>query len=649
MFLKVVYQSILICAILLVHTCLQSQIILPIAGNGTAGFSGDDRLATQAELNHPRGIALGDKFFDIRYIADQANNRISQVEGIITTVAGTGTAGFNGDNIRATDAELNHPRGIALGDRFFYIADQLNNRIRQVDLRTGIITTVAGTGTAGFNGDNIRATDAELNSPAGVAVSGNLLYIADQLNNRIRRVNLITGIIETVAGTGTAGFNGDNIRATDAELNSPADVAVTSFGIRFDVFYIADQLNNRIRRVDLKTGIITTVAGTGTAGFSGDGGPATQAELNEPQSVDVFASFNIREDRGSLFIADTNNQRIRRVELGNNLVAGIITTVAGNGTAGFNGDLIVPTSAELNFPSGVLARSLGGVYIADQLNNRIRLVLIFPSVTSLSPNTGHVSGGTIVNIAGSGFLEVSQVLFGETPAAAFTVNSDTSITAISPPGVGIVSVRVVTSSGTSPDTPGSQFFYTLIPVPTISSISPNSGPTSGGTAVTITGNEFINIVQVLFGETPALSFTVNSKNSITAISPPGTGTVDIRVVSNAEISPVTPADQFTYHVPAPSPPANLRGRQVRNRFATQTDLVNIITWRAPSSGETPVAYKIYRDATLTELIKTVRADGRHKFKFKDHNRRKHKSYTYFIVSVDAAGNQSVAASVTVEG
>jgi sugar lactone lactonase YvrE len=244
-------------------------------------------------------------------IADTGNNRIRRVDGatgVITTVAGTGPTGseagsFSGDGGPAVNANLRFPSSVAVdASGNLYIADGGNHRIRRVDSVTGIITTAAGSGSFGFSGDGGPATDAQL-APSDIAVdaSGNL-FIADANNNRIRRVDGATGVITTVAGTGTAGHSGDGGPATSASLFSPRGVAVDAAGNLF--FAVA---SNRIRRVDAATGIITTVAGSGASGFSGDGGPAISASLFGPAGVAVDAA-------GNLFIADFRNNRIRRVE-----------------------------------------------------------------------------------------------------------------------------------------------------------------------------------------------------------------------------------------------------------------------------------------------------------------------------------------------
>ncbi|OYV85702.1 MAG: hypothetical protein B7Z73_13060, partial [Planctomycetia bacterium 21-64-5] len=244
----------------------------------------------------PQAVAI-DSSGDL-FIADNTLDvvfEVSHATGVVTTVAGNGTADFSGDGGPATAAELNDPEGVAVdssGDLF--IADRGNNRIREVDHSTGIITTVAGNGTSGFSGDGGPATAAEIQPPQGVAVDSlGDLFIADNNNERIREVDHATGVITTVAGNGTFGFSGDGGAATAAEFRGPTSVAVNSSG---DIF-IADLLNDRIREVDLATGVITTATGNGTRAFSGDGGPATAAEVDSPQYLATDSS-------GDLFIAD---------------------------------------------------------------------------------------------------------------------------------------------------------------------------------------------------------------------------------------------------------------------------------------------------------------------------------------------------------
>ena len=332
-------------------------LITTVAGDGAGGFSGDNGPATSAELADPQGVAV-DSAGNL-YIADLANNRIRKVSnGVISTVAGNGTPGFSGDGGLATAAQLDQPAGVAVDSAGnLYIADCWNHRIRKVS--NGVISTVAGNGTPGFSGDNGPATSAQLHYPSGVAVgSASNLYIADPYNNRIRQVS--NGVISTVAGNGVCcGFSGDNGPATSAQLSDPTGVAVDSAGN----LYIADMFSNRIRRVS--NGAITTVAGNGTQGFSGDNGPATSAQLSNPYAVAV-------DSAGNLYIADMVNNRIRKVS------NGVITTVAGGGTQGLGGDGGPATSAQLS-ASGVAVYASGSPLIADSGNNRIRQLVAAPS------------------------------------------------------------------------------------------------------------------------------------------------------------------------------------------------------------------------------------------------------------------------------
>jgi trimeric autotransporter adhesin len=346
-----------------------------VAGDGTTGYKGDGGQATSAGLYYPSGVAV-DASGDI-YIADNFNNRIRMVTsstGIITTVAGDGTFGYKGDGGPATSAGLFYPLGIAVdASGNIYIADTNNCRIRLVTRSTGIITTVAGDGAVGYKGDGGPATSASLHNPWGIAVdaSGNI-YIADIDNHRIRLVTRSTGIITTVAGDGTFGYKGDGGPATSAGLYYPYGVAVDASGN----IYIADTSNNRIRLVTRSTGIITTVAGDGTAGYKGDGGPATSAGLYYPRGIAVDAS-------GNIYIADFNDNRIRLVTRS----TGIITTVAGDGTAGYTGDGGLATSAGLSFPNSIAVDASGNIYIVDYGNNRIRLVSPKASTASLAPSS----------------------------------------------------------------------------------------------------------------------------------------------------------------------------------------------------------------------------------------------------------------------
>jgi len=342
--------------------------IQTVAGNGTAGFSGDGGLATNAELFRPSGVFL-DNAGNI-FIADEGNERIRKVvatTGNIQTVAGNGTAGFSGDGGPATSAELYGPTGVFVdGSGNIFIADSANERIREVTVSTGTIRTVAGNQLGGFYGDGGPATSAGLDAPVCVFVdsSGNM-FIADEFNNRIREVVAGTGVIQTIVGSGPVGlgsglFGGDGGPAASAKLNRPSGVFVDGSGN----FFIVDSFNYRIREVLAATGDIQTVAGNGSPGASGDGGPATGATLDGP--VGVFT-----DGSGNIFIADSLNNLIREVVAS----TGNIQTVAGDGTAGFSGDGGPATRAQLDLPFGVFVDGPGNIFIADSNNNRIREVV----------------------------------------------------------------------------------------------------------------------------------------------------------------------------------------------------------------------------------------------------------------------------------
>ena len=348
-------------------------------------------------------------------------------EGDIYTAAGNGTFGYSGDGGPATSAQLGSPEGVvvdAVGN--VILADSGNDRVRVVAAKTGTfygismttgdIYTVAGNGTPGYSGDHGPATSAELSDPQGVAVDavGNLL-IADAGNNRIGvvaaktgtfyGVSMTTGDIYTVAGNGTPGYSGDSGPATSAQLQVPAGIAVDAVGN----LIIGDTFNYSVRVVAAKTGTfygmsmttgdIYTVAGNGTPGYSGDSGPATSAQLAEPEGVAVDAL-------GNLIIADTFNSRIRVVAAkagtfyGISMIKGDINTVAGNGTSNYSGDGGPAAAAELNLPQGVAVNATGDLLIADQHNNRIRLAI--SSRWDGGPPNCALPAGDICTAAGNG-------------------------------------------------------------------------------------------------------------------------------------------------------------------------------------------------------------------------------------------------------
>jgi sugar lactone lactonase YvrE len=413
--------------------------ITTVAGTVSTGYSGDGGPGTQAELWLPHDVVVHDASNSL-YIADYGNHvvrRLDLVTGIITTYAGGGSGGL-GDGGQAVAAQMEYPEGLAVnaaGDLFIATRTNLYGcRIRKVTSSTGIISTVAGTGQNGFNGDGIDAAAAQLDNPRDVAVdSAGNIFIADTSNFRIRRVDASTNLISTVCGTGSYGFGGDGSAATSAAISGVASLFFDSAG---DLWF-ADENNHRVRRINMSSGIVSTLAGSGpsapsSGGFAGDGGPAVAARLNRPNSMAINAaghlyisdSYNslvrrvdsgtqvitsvvggslsygdglhateallisaddvVADRYGNLFICDTDHHRVRRVDA----VSGRISTVAGVGTAGYSGDGGLATLAMLNLPIGLSIDADGNLFIADTNNQRLRRVDATTGVMTTLAGTG---------------------------------------------------------------------------------------------------------------------------------------------------------------------------------------------------------------------------------------------------------------------
>jgi sugar lactone lactonase YvrE len=373
--------------------------ISTIAGNGAFGYSGDGGPATQASLADPLAVSA-DPLGNI-YIADSSNQVIRMVDtaGAIHTVAGNHTPGFSGDGGPATSAQLRYPRGVlADSNGNFYISDSANLRVRKVD-STGTINTYAGDGHSGNGGNGGPATQAGLGPERGLFLGGGMLYIVAGAN--VWAVDLNTQIINLVAGTtqGAIGFNGDGMPALSTSFNFP-------WGLAFDAggnLLIADSGNNRIRKIDASH-VVTTIAG----GYIGDGGPARAASLNVPSYFGGHLTF---DPTGNLYIADTYNNRVRKVS-----PTGAISTVAGTGITGYTGDGGPASAATLNMPNGVAADDLGNVYIADG-NGVIRKVDSTSTITTLSHTSAE---GLAVDTSGNIYAADmdDNVIWKITPAGA---------------------------------------------------------------------------------------------------------------------------------------------------------------------------------------------------------------------------------------
>jgi NHL repeat len=341
----------------------QSWMITTAVGTGEKGFAGDGGPAERALLNGP--FDLGFDAGGNLYFSDTFNHRIRRVDGrtrVITTCAGSSEAGYEGDGGPATRARLNEPYGIAIDKAAnIYIADRHNHCVRRVDDATGLITTFAGNGVAGFAGDGGPAAQAGLVEPNGLALdrAQTRLFIADVADHRVRVVDLATGIISTFAGSGEAKHSGDGGPVSSGGVHGARAVKVAAD----DTVYILERQGSTLRAVDPRSGIITTVAGTGARGYAGDGGPARDAVFDAPKELALAPG-------GDILIVDTENHAIRCIYA----ATGIVETIAG-GRKGPGGDNGPATAAGLGRPHGAVVGPGGAIYIGDTENHRIRKLI----------------------------------------------------------------------------------------------------------------------------------------------------------------------------------------------------------------------------------------------------------------------------------
>ncbi len=511
-FFKKRFVPILVAAV----SCLSAatgnaQIITTIAGAGGAGSSGDGGYATSAYFNAPNSIAR-DAAGNL-YIADAGNARVRKVtpSGFIYRFAGTGTSAYAGDGGPASTANLKGPTGVAVDAAGnVYISDGPDARIRVVNT-SGVISTFAGTGATGFSGDGGAATAARFTNPGGLAfdTSGNL-FVADKSNNRIRRITT-AGVIRTIAGSGGAGSTGDGGAATSGTINTPVNITTDRLG---NVF-IAEQSGNRVRKVNA-AGTISTYAGTGTAGFSGDGGAATSAALSSPFGLAVDASNN-------LYIGDMANNRVRIVTAG-----GTIATYAGTGSAAFGGDGGAATAAQLNAPAGVLVDNGGNLYIVDKANGRIRKIA--------GPNSAVVfTGGAVQSLTAcagiatalDAVMSINDADVGQTetwtvntaPAhgtlAGYSITRTSTGAAITPTGLSYTATTSYTGADSFKIQVSDGVASVITTIRVTVGAAPNAGVISGPTSVCEAAS--ITLTETVTGGTWSVS------NAIATIS--GTGVV----------------------------------------------------------------------------------------------------------------------------
>jgi DNA-binding beta-propeller fold protein YncE len=338
----------------------QSWIITTVAGTGERGFAGDGGPAVRAQLNGPFDVGF-DPAGNL-YFSDTFNHRIRRIDrrsGIISTVAGNGMAGYSGDGGPAVAASFNEPYGIAIDShRNIYVADRHNHCVRRIDGTSGIVTTFAGNGAAGYSGDGGPAAEAGMVEPNGLGLdpAQRRLFVADVADHRVRVVDLGSGTITTFAGTGAAAHTGDGGPAATAGVFGARAVKVARDG----TVYILERQGSTLRAVDPMTGIIDTVAGTGARGYAGDGGPARAGVFDAPKEFAL-------DPGGDILIVDTENHAIRRIDA----QSGIVETIAG-GRKGTEGDGGPATAASLGRPHGAVVGPDEAIYIGDTENHRIR-------------------------------------------------------------------------------------------------------------------------------------------------------------------------------------------------------------------------------------------------------------------------------------
>jgi sugar lactone lactonase YvrE len=562
-----------IAATLAVNIGVKAQVINTIAGDGAAAYSGDGAAALLAQVRDPTSVKV-DGAGNI-YIADRGNHCIRKINasGTISTIAGTGgSSGMSGDGSAATSAQLNTPSSMAIdGAGNIYITDYGNNRIRKVNT-SGIISTIAGGIVSGSTGDGGPAVDALLNRPQGINLdaAGNL-YFADELNNAIRKINLTTGIITRVAGAGSSSFSGDGGAATAATLRYPKDVVVDASG---NVF-IADHGNHRIRKVN-SSGVISTLTGGATFGYSGDGADASLAEIKFPYSLSI-------DHQGNLLFNDQGNNRIRKI-----FTSGIIVSEAGNGSYGFSGDGGSCYGAQIS-TIGITNDATGNIYLAEYGYHRIRKITpaaatISGAATVCKGNTttltSSVAGGSwvsynssIADINASGILTAHNTgiatiaYLSTTDGVAFinvTVNPEPAAI------TGTPTVCVGATTALSNATSGGTWSSSNTSIATIDATGNCSGVTTGSAKITYAlsaGCYALSDMTVVTCASDVKHVTDNN-NSIEVYPNPTKGTFTITIPDNEQEALVTITDVLGKTV---------YSTMTRNKVTAYCTIPNVVT------------------------------------------------------------------------
>ncbi len=508
---KRLFPYLFVIMLLMLGVQATAQNVVTLAGNGTAGLV--DGAGATAQFNSPREVAV-DAAGNV-YVADRFNNCIRKITpaGVVTTLAGNGGTG-NNDGTGAA-ASFNAPTGVAVdAGGNIYVGDRLNNRIRKIT-PAGVVTTLAGS-SAGYS-DNTGA-GAQFNGPMGIAVdpSGNFLYVADFNNHCIRRVVIASGVVSTIAGNGSAGFVEDV--GVNARFSAPTSVGVES---TTGNLYVTDSGNFRIRKINISTGDVSTLAGSISGTSDGTGAAAL---FVNPHGCAV-------DNDGNVYVTDAS--RVRKIT-----PSGLSSRVAGSGP-GFADGLTV--AAQFNVTRGVAVDSNGNLYVGDQDNNSVRKISPPPTITGFTPTTA--ASGATVTINGTNLTGATTVTFGGVAAASYTVVSATQITAVVASG-GASGVIAVTTPGGSANSASA---ITFTPPPTITSSTPMTA--ASGATVTINGTNLTGATAVSFGGVAAASFTVVNANQITAVVASGGASGAVTVTTPGGTT--SDATAFTF-IPAPT-------------------------------------------------------------------------------------------------